>query len=324
LYPKLKLLTKQKKNETQFIKIPEFANYDFPKLHNGADVASALAYYLGIKAVDLNQNYGNYNLYQVEAEVIIDNKGKIEIVELDADEKLSLEKIRVFLEQQTYDTKFFPIGIDKFYWSSHWYFRNANDSLAENEREVAIKENELRENQKAKLDSIENMYVSKNISATFLESQQLLSKTIEQKIDGQYNNSLGNSLILNPDSTFVYKSRVHSLIFWSKGKWTNKKNIIYLNPIPIYDTLRISGKEDVLELSNSERPNLIKGIVSGGFFYPTGYAGGQMINIKLKYFYIDGKIIKINQEGKLDTEMEKESWSRFKRKYNPWMVKIKE
>jgi len=319
LYPKLKF-QKQNMLEYQFLEIPNFEGYDFPSLQNGEETASVLASYLGIKKMLSGEN-SIYKSYTIEVKAFVDKEGKIEIVELDADEKVSLEKIRAFLEQQTYDTKFLPIGIDKFYWSSHWYFRNANDSLAENERQVAIKENELRENQKAKLDSIENMYVLKNISATFLESQQLLSNTVEEKITGKYNNILGNSLILNPDSTFVYKSGVHSLVFWAKGKWTNRKNIIYLNPIAIYDTLRISGKEDVLELSNSERSNLIKGTLSEGFFYPKGYAGRQIIT-QLKYFYIQGKIIEINQDGKLETEMEGRSWSRSKRKYNPWMIKI--
>lgn len=320
LYPKLKF-QRQNKLEYQFLEIPNFEGYDFPSLQNGKETASALASYLGIKKMLSDEHL--YKSYGVVLKAFVDKKGKIEIAELKADNKLSSEKIRAFLEEQTYDTRFLPTGVDKFYWASYWNFRNANDSIARSEREVAVKERELQENLKASRDSIENAHVVKNIGEAFSESKQLLSNAIKEKFDGKFYDRRGKSLQLNADSTYFYKSTIDLSCFWSKGKWTSKKNIIYLHPIPIYDTLRIPGKEDVIRLSGSGRPNLIKGTVSGGFFYPTRF-GDQSIYMDKKYFYVDGKIIKINQEGKLETQMEKESWSFSNRRYNPWMVKIEE
>jgi hypothetical protein len=62
---------------------------------------------------------------------------------------------------------------------------------------------------------------------------------------------------LNPDTTFKFFYSVDTYRSWAKGTWQIKKNKIYFNVIPIYDTISLTKKDGVIKdsliLSNDEQ-----------------------------------------------------------------------
>lgn len=93
-------------------------------------------------------------------------------------------------------------------------------------------------------------------------------------ISGQYKGGFGGSILLRADSTFVYEWRFDMMYSWNRGIWKTVADTVWLNIIPVYDTLAVNphtatahdslylSRDSVAERFNAPEPNL-------------GYSGAQ-------------------------------------------------
>ena len=126
----------------------------------------------------------------------------------------------------------------------------------------------------------------------------------------------------NADLTYEYDINGHMYSIWSKGNWIIKKDTVYLQPVLIYDTLRIVGKKDSLILSSAKKPNLILAKNLNEIYRPES-SGEQTGNIFKKLFYKKGKLFEIDPNGKLKIKKERKLYYRSEEYYNPWFEKKK-
>lgn len=150
----------------------------------------------------------------------------------------------------------------------------------------------------------------------------LLFEIISQsEVVGKYER-FGADITLNSDYTYEYNYYADTYSGWSKGNWKIKKDTIYLQPILIYDTLRIAGKKDSILLSSTKKPNLIVAADLDNILWPES-SGDQTDNILKKLYRKDGKLFQVNKNGKLRVEKLR-NWLSIKEEfYNPWFEKQK-
>ena len=148
----------------------------------------------------------------------------------------------------------------------------------------------------------------------------------QENIIGTYVQDLtGEQYVLHADSTFKYESS-GGIVFWTSGKWELKHDTVYLNTIPVYDTLRIAGFKDKLIKSHTDTSaKLIIGTLhyidtQEDEFYSNAFASQMIINSKL--YYKDNKLYEFDENKNLITEKER-YWYNHKY-YDPWFIKIEE
>lgn len=143
----------------------------------------------------------------------------------------------------------------------------------------------------------------------------------QSEVVGEYKR-FGDSITLNSDYTYEYNYYLDTYSGWSKGSWKIKKDTIYLQPILIYDTLRIAGKKDSLLLSSAKKPNLIVAENLNNILWPE-FTGEQTDNILKKLYHKNGKLFEVSKNGKLRVEKLR-NWMSIKEQfYNPWFEKQK-
>ena len=100
----------------------------------------------------------------------------------------------------------------------------------------------------------------------------------QDKFVGNYYNHFGSEFKLNSDSTFEYTWRFDLASSWTNGIWHVGNDTIYLQAVPVYDTLRseankgnvINAVNSIVLSSNSKAESITKaqhivsGIVGGG------------------------------------------------------------
>ena len=144
----------------------------------------------------------------------------------------------------------------------------------------------------------------------------------QESVVGEYYNYFGSNLKINADSTFKYTWRFDLASSWTKGKWKVKNDTIFLEVIPVYDTLKYysgGGKvlRDSLLLSLDEKS---ESITSEQFAMYSLTGGGQdKESIPKKLYYRNGRLFGIKENGDLRRKRVKGFMTN--RKYVPWYIK---
>lgn len=233
VYPKLNLTNYKIKFEQKQFPTPQGNDTYFPNLKNGKKTALALAEKLNLNALYVNDNDdGKYHYFKIDLRGFVGQNGKLEILTLNVDKKLPYEKIKKFLEEQTYDVSFLPKEFDKFYFPYFfWRFRNADNEIAlrdTNEYEAE----KLKEDEKRKYaDTIGDFYIPKNLKECFIQ----LDKTLNNKSKKQLKES---------KDIFEFNSHWGGLGMWIRNNWGingGSRLLIYFNEREITDRDYISG-----------------------------------------------------------------------------------
>lgn len=121
------------------------------------------------------------------------------------------------------------------------------------------------------------------------------------KIIGNYSSRFGEKIELKSDSTFIYNWRFDLASSWSKGKWSIDNDTIYLDVIPVMDTLKIVKKNiqsDSLVFSSDQKENRI---TAGEALANALSGGGQNRNEPpQKIFFKNGKLYRITDNNEID------------------------
>lgn len=186
-----------------------------------------------MKALYVNDSDdGKYHYFTIDINGFVDQNGKLEILNLKVDKKLSYEKIKSFFEEQTYDVSFLPKEFDKFFYHYFfWRFRNADNQIAIlDTKEYDLEQLKEEENRKY-ADTIDNFYIPKNLKECFIQ----LDKTLNNKSKRQLKEST---------DLFMFNSHMGGLGMWIRNNWGingGSRLLIYFNERGITDRDYISG-----------------------------------------------------------------------------------
>lgn len=170
--------------ETSIIESKQFespSRYKFPNLRNGNPFKESLADYLDVaiyepKDKDLNK----YKIYSVHVDFLVDSNGNAKIDKIEHDEKISRKKIEQFINTTIFDTSLLPDNVEKWRFYGELLFMNKSKRKAKKERIQELKNLQELYQKNIVADSIDGVYIPKNIEEAFTELNRLLKiKDIE-------------------------------------------------------------------------------------------------------------------------------------------------
>lgn len=142
----------------------------------------------------------------------------------------------------------------------------------------------------------------------------------QSKIVGSYQNYFGSQIQINPDSTFKYTWHFDLNYSWTRGTWSLKGDTVYLNIVPVYDTLQYTKDngaiKDSLILSLDGIP---KRILPQPNDSAVLYSGGQNIMPPPNKLVFKRNRLYSVKNGKLVRKKERRLW--VKGKWIPWYFK---
>ena len=138
-----------------------------------------------------------------------------------------------------------------------------------------------------------------------------------QSLEGKYRNYFGNTLEIKSDSTFYWDYHFDLASGWATGKWSIIDNTVHLNPIPVHDTLVVTGEPDSLVLSldgKSERITIEEHAIN------SISSGGQLLEyVPTKLIFHKNRLYLLNKNGKIRRSKMRGILTR--RKFVPWYFK---
>lgn len=142
-----------------------------------------------------------------------------------------------------------------------------------------------------------------------------------QSISGLYSDHFGQSLVLNPDSTFEFRWALDMERSWTRGRWTFNNKILSLTPLLVYDTLRTRDKlgtmRDSMVLSMDQKSEVISTLYPG--YLTTG--GQNRIPPPSELAMLRGRLYHVSKSGQIYRGKRAEFWTR--KKYKTYFKKIK-
>lgn len=202
LYPKIKFFNKPKSAINYYQAsdkdIPDFVDTETKKtISETISDISGLMYTMKYK----------YSLSKVTLTGYLNKNGDFEIEEFDCDEKLDKVKIQEFINNTTFESDFLPKEVEKQYFKYFFGgFRNANDSIAEVETNLAKEKRRLEFEKRKTLDSIDGIYIPKNLYECITE----LDKTLNFESKKQLRES---------KSSWEFNSHMGGLGMWIRNNW---------------------------------------------------------------------------------------------------------
>jgi len=150
---------------------------DFPRLKTGATSEAALATALRMKPTKIyGANHDRYRSYSIKVSGYLSRDGTFEVVDLENSEKLPEAPIREFFSTKKFSAASIPTSIKKWWIEEYFYFRNANDRLAIEERKLQLKEQEIALKKRLVAEQIDGRYIPKDLGEAFAELDKSLSE----------------------------------------------------------------------------------------------------------------------------------------------------
>lgn len=150
----------------------------FPKLTDGRDTYKALASYLGMRAADLSSlKDDQYKRYTFTITLGISRDGTAIVESIDADRALPRDKILEFFKTSRFDISEVPSVFDQWYLIEEFFsFRNANDTIARQEKRQQLKEQRAERERRMTAETIQGVYIPRNLGECFIELDKRLSE----------------------------------------------------------------------------------------------------------------------------------------------------
>lgn len=188
---KEKLTTFDTKNITRFdtlhiqtykVKNPQLTE-GFPKMMNGKNLEAELADYMGMQK--FQNNYSDkYKVYNLSIVAVVDLNGNAHVLEVKNyrfNGIPSEDKIYSFFENNKFETKYIPAGVDGWKYYCTVWLTNKDLKIAKEELEKETKEKKEKYIKRTLADSLNGHYIPKNIEECFVELNKIL-KT--ETVDG--------------------------------------------------------------------------------------------------------------------------------------------
>ncbi len=161
-----------------------------------------------LKFVSTNDStFHKYKLFRINLTGYLDRKGKFEIETFEADEKFNKEEIKNYLLNTNFNTDFIPRQVDKIYLESFFGgFRNHNDSIAEIDTKLAKEKRRQEFENRKTLDSIDGIYIPKNLKESIFQLDTKLNFEARKKIK-------------EAKSIWEFNSHMSPLGMWIRNNW---------------------------------------------------------------------------------------------------------
>jgi hypothetical protein len=155
---------------------------EFPNLIDGQDSYESLAKIIGMKSVSIsNRDDYQFKHYSFKMSCNIFKDGSLEIEDIEFFDDFPQDKVREYFEKNRFDTSSIPKVLDKWHiGNEYFYFRKPNDKIARQEKKREIKEASLEMKKQLKLETINGVYIPKNLGECFVELDKIL-KEIDKK-----------------------------------------------------------------------------------------------------------------------------------------------
>jgi len=175
---------KGRSNRTELSHQKSHTYLEFPKLMNGVSTYQALARFIGMKPADLAASKDEaYKLYTFTVSVDILRDGRLEIEDIEIDPELPKEKIVEFFNTHRFDISEVPRVFDQWHLSREYFsFRKANNRIARQEKQLEIAEARKDREKRMTLESINGVYIPRDMGECFVELDKLLGEIDKKEI----------------------------------------------------------------------------------------------------------------------------------------------
>jgi hypothetical protein len=155
--------------------------HKLPNLSSGLTLEKGLAESLEMEVFPEDKKSSKkFKRYSINVQIIIDKNGNAILDNIENYNGLPKDKIEKYITSQKFETNSIPVETEKWRFSGWIAFMNKNKKAAKQEKkQEIIKEREAYKN-RIVADSINGMYIPKNLEECFLELNKLLKpKDIE-------------------------------------------------------------------------------------------------------------------------------------------------
>lgn len=161
------------------LKLPSL--FGLPHLSTGVALEKGLAETLGLAVFPKDQMASKqFKLYAANVEIIVDKNGKTILDKIENYNGLPEDKVKTFIESQKFATNSIPAETEKWRFSGWLNFMNKNKEEAEREKQQEVILEEEAYKKRIVADSINRIYIPKNLEECFAELNKILKpKDIE-------------------------------------------------------------------------------------------------------------------------------------------------
>ena len=166
--------------KTTFEEFKSPSIYGLPNLANGNSFKKALAKHLDMIVYIDDNHKGIYKSYPLDIELIIDKQGNASLDKLENYKKLPEDKIVEFVQSSKFETTSIPNLTEKWRFQGYITLMQKNKRKAKKERKQELLDEQEAYKNRIVADTIDGLYIPKNLEECFLESNKLLkTKDIE-------------------------------------------------------------------------------------------------------------------------------------------------
>ena len=158
---------------------------DFPKLKDGRDTHETLAHILGMKRASIvGEKDEQYKIYSFRIDSTISRSGDLEVEKIEFwGGELPRDRIVQFFKTSRFDVSAIPLVFAK--WNlgdKYFYFRKKDNIIARREKQEELRENRKELEKRLTLETINGVYIPRNLGECFVELDKLLSEIDKKEI----------------------------------------------------------------------------------------------------------------------------------------------
>lgn len=181
IYPRIKD-RKRQENRVSYLEYTYSAVFDLQNQETGEKLSDIIGRVSKAKKISLSGNE-EFRIYRIELGGYLNRNGLFEIDTFHCDEKLNREEITQYIKNSKFNSDFIPKELEKIYVGvDTQYYRNPNDSLAIMEFIQFEEQQKIEYERRQSLDTINNVYIPKDLKDCFLQLDKILTKRDREKI----------------------------------------------------------------------------------------------------------------------------------------------
>ncbi len=149
--------------------------YGLPNLSNGKSFEKSLAEYISMAVFpEDKRNSYKYKRHSLYIEILVDTLGNASLDKTDDYRELPEDKINAFIKSNKFEVASIPKEVEKWRFSGWVQFMNKSKKEAKGEKEKKIVEERVAYKKRIVADSLNGLYIPKNLEECFIELNKLL------------------------------------------------------------------------------------------------------------------------------------------------------
>lgn len=171
------LRSRARNTKVAFEKFEAPSYTELPPIVTGGTAEAALGTALKMKATEsYGTDFDKFRNYRFKVSGYLSQNGRYDVVSIENFDGLSEAAIREFFSMSKFNVTAIPLPIKKWWIEKYFYFRNANDRLAIEERKLQLKEEAIALKKRLVAEQIDGRYIPKDLGEAFAELDKSLSE----------------------------------------------------------------------------------------------------------------------------------------------------